>query len=109
MVERAGGGGSDPADPYARKVGDFYAVCMDEAKAETASLATVREELRSIDAVQDAKPLAREVGQLHKWGARPFFGFGSRHDFKDATQLIGVRDHDGLRVPHRDYYLYVHT
>src|SRR5260370_40415224 len=77
---------------------------MDEAKAETASLATLREELRSVDAVQDAKALAREMGQLHKSGARPFFGFGSRQDFKDATQVIGGVDQGGLGLPDRDYY-----
>jgi len=104
IVEKDARGESDPADPYAQKVGDFYAVCMDEAKAETASLATLREELRSIDAVKDAKALAREVGQLHKSGARPFFGFGSRQDFKDATQVIGGVDQGGLGLPDRDYY-----
>src|SRR5262249_54905935 len=41
IVERNARGEADPADPFARKVGDFYATCMDEQKAETASLATL--------------------------------------------------------------------
>jgi endothelin-converting enzyme/putative endopeptidase len=94
----------DAADPYAQKVGDFYATCMDEGKAETASLATLREELKEIDAVNDPKALAREVAGMHRTGVRPFFGFFSRQDAKDASQVIGGVDQGGLGLPDRDYY-----
>ena len=104
IVEKDARGEPDAADPFAQKVGDFYATCMDETKAETASLATLREELKSIDAVADAKSLAREVGALQKAGARPFFNFYSRQDAKDATQVIGAVDQGGLGLPDRDYY-----
>src|SRR5205085_3997804 len=36
IMEKNAKGEADPADPYAQKVGDFYATCMDEEKAETA-------------------------------------------------------------------------
>ena len=104
IVEKDARGEPDPADPYAQKVGDFYATCMDEAKAETASLATLREVLAEIDAVADARSLAREVGALQRSGARPFFNFYSRQDAKDATQVIGGVDQGGLGLPERDYY-----
>jgi endothelin-converting enzyme/putative endopeptidase len=104
IVEGDARGEADPADPYARKVGDFYSTCMDEHKAETASLATLREELAAIDAVADAKALAKEVGELHRAGAHPFFAFYSRQDAKDATQVIGAVDQGGLGLPDRDYY-----
>ena len=104
IVEKDARGEPDAADPYAQKVGDFYATCMDETKAETASLATLREVLASIDAVADAKSLAREVGALQRAGARPFFNFFSRQDAKDATQVIGGIDQGGLGLPDRDYY-----
>ena len=104
IVEKDARGEADPADPYAQKVGDFYATCMDEAKAETASLATLREELKAIDKIADAKSLAREVGELQRGGARPFFNFSSRQDFRDATQVIGGIDQGGLGLPDRDYY-----
>src|SRR5262245_11360914 len=41
IMEKDARGEADPADPFARKVGDFYGTCMDEEKAETASLATL--------------------------------------------------------------------
>ena len=104
IVEKDARGEPDAADPYAQKVGDFYATCMDEGKAETASRATLREELQAIDAIADARSLAREVGELQRSGARPFFNFFSRQDFKDATQVIGGLDQGGLGLPDRDYY-----
>jgi endothelin-converting enzyme/putative endopeptidase len=104
IVEKDARGEADPADPYGQKVGDFYATCMDEGKAETASLATLREELKGIEAVNDPKALARELAELHRAGARPFFNFFSRQDAKDATQVIGGVDQGGLGLPDRDYY-----
>ncbi len=105
ILEKDARGEPDPADPYAKKVGDFYATCMDEHKAETASLSALEEELRRVDAIRDARGLAREVARLQARGARAFFGFGSQQDFKDATQVIGGADQDGLGLPDRDYYL----
>ena len=104
ILEKDARGEADPADPFAAKVGDFYATCMDEEKAETASLATLQQELKTIDAARDPRALARAIADLHKSGARAFFGFGSRQDFKDATQVIGGVDQGGLGLPDRDYY-----
>ena len=104
IVERNARGEPDPANPFAAKVGDFYATCMDEQKAETGSFATLRKELQSIDQIADLRSVARRVGEMHKGGARAFFGFASRQDFKDATQVIGGLDQGGLGLPDRDYY-----
>ena len=105
ILEKNARGQADPADPWSKKVGDFYATCMDEHKAETASLQALEDELRQIDAVKDARGLARRVAYLQARGARAFFGFGSQQDFKDATQVIGGADQGGLGLPDRDYYL----
>jgi len=105
ILEKDAKGEADAADPFAQKVGDFYATCMDEQKAETASLETLKAELKKIDAIKDPKALAAEVAFLQSRGARAFFGFGSQQDFKDATQVIGGADQGGLGLPDRDYYL----
>ncbi len=104
IVEKDARGEADPADPFARKVGDFYATCMDEEKAETASFATLQKELQAIDQIDGSRALARRVAELHRGGARPFFGFASRQDFRDASQVIGGVDQGGLGLPDRDYY-----
>src|SRR5581483_6383356 len=105
ILEKDARGEADPSDPYAQKVGDFYSTCMDEHKAETASLQTLQDALRKIDAVKDGRGLARQVADSQASGARAFFGFGSQQDFKDATQVIGGADQGGLGLPDRDYYL----
>ena len=78
IVEQDARGEPDPANPFAQKVGDFYATCMDEEKAETASFATLQRELQAIDRIADPRALARRVAELHRGGARAFFGFASR-------------------------------
>ena len=105
ILEKNAKGEPDPADPFAKKVGDFYATCMDEHKAETASFAALQDELGRIDAVGDARSLARAVARLQAIGGRTLFGFGSQQDFKDARLVIGGADQGGLGLPDRDYYL----
>jgi len=105
ILEKNARGEADPADPFAQKVGDFYATCMDEQKAETASLRTLQQALRRIDAIKDPRGLAQQVAALQAEGVGAFFGFGSQQDFKDATQVIGGADQGGLGLPDRDYYL----
>jgi len=105
ILEKDAHGEPDPADPFAQKVGDFYATCMDEQKAETASLQTLQQALRRIDAIKDSRALALEVAALQAQGAGALFSFGSQQDYKDATQMIGGADQGGLGLPDRDYYL----
>src|SRR5467141_4020789 len=105
ILEKNARGEADPADPFAQKVGDFYATCMDEQKAETASLQTLQQALRRIDAIKDPRGLAQQVAALQARGAGAFFGFGSQQDYKDATKVIGGADQGGLGLPDRDYYL----
>ena len=105
ILEKDAAGEADPADPYAQKAGDFYATCMDEQKAETASLQTLKQRLAAIDSVKDQKQLAEVVGDLHQAGTRSLFAFRSTQDAKDATQVIGLADQGGLGMPDREYYL----
>jgi len=105
ILEKDAKGEPDPADPFANKVGDFYATCMDEHKAETASFAALQDDLGRVDQVRDAPALARAVARLQAIGAHALFGFGSQQDFKDARQVIGGADQGGLGLPDRDYYL----
>ena len=105
IIEKDAKGEADPADPFAQKVGDFYSTCMDEQKAETASLTTLQAELKKIDGIRDAKSLAAETARLQAMGAAAWFNFGSEQDFKDATQMIAGADQGGIGLPDRDYYL----
>src|SRR5438105_5979192 len=105
IMEADARGEPDPADPYAKKVGDFYATCMDEQKAESASLQTLHEVLDEVNKANDPRSLAQLVGRLHNRGAAPFFSLAAQQDFKDATHVIGSANQGGLGLPDRDYYL----
>src|SRR2546423_640315 len=105
IMETDARGQPDPADPYATKVGDFYATCLDEDKAETASLQTLHEVLDEVNKSSDPRSLAQLVGRLHNRGASPFFSVIAQQDFKDATRVIGSANQGGLWLPDREYYL----
>jgi endothelin-converting enzyme/putative endopeptidase len=93
------------SDPATRKIGDFYASCMDEAGIEAKGLAPLAPELAHIDALTDAQGLPAVLALQHANGARAFFAFRSMEDNADATKMIAELDQSGLGLPDRDYYL----
>jgi putative endopeptidase len=92
-------------DPATRKIGDFYASCMDEAGIEAKGLAPLAPELARIDALTGAAGLPALLAHEHQTGVRAFFAFRSTQDNADATQVIADVDQGGLGLPDRDYYL----
>jgi endothelin-converting enzyme/putative endopeptidase len=93
------------ADPATRKIGDFYASCMDEAGIEAKGLAPLAPELARIDDLTGAAGLPALLAQQHQLGILAFFSFRSIQDNADATKVIGEADQGGLGLPDRDYYL----
>jgi putative endopeptidase len=105
LLEGYAAGKIDPNDKDTKKLGDLYAVCMDEKKAETASLKTLKAQFKEINALKNIKQLSPLLAKLHLIGANAFFGFDSFQDFKDSTKMIGGADQGGISLPDRDYYL----
>ena len=60
-----------------RKIGDYYASCLDEAAIDAKGLKPFAPELERIAALKDKKGLAAEVARLHLLGAEPLFWFSS--------------------------------
>jgi putative endopeptidase len=90
--------------PYERKIGDYYASCMDEPAIEKAGTQPLAHDFESIAALKSKGQLPKEVTRLHREGADVLFGFGSGSDFKNASQMIAQLDQGGLGLPDRDYY-----
>ena len=105
LAEAQASGQFHAEDRYAKKVGDFYAACMDEPGIEARGAGELREVWAEVDRVTDAASLARVLGSLHRRGLFALFLVGSDQDAKDATQVIGVVVQGGLTLPDRDYYL----
>ena len=91
-------------DPEAKKIGDYYASCMDEPAIEKKGAAVLDAEVKRIAALKNLNGLPELVGALHTMGVNAFFGFGAEPDFKDAKSVIASVDQSGLGLPDRDYY-----
>jgi putative endopeptidase len=87
-----------------QRVGDYYATCMDEAKAEADGLKPLQPELERVARINNQGTLQEEIGHLHSIGFGVLFGSGSIQDFKDSAEVTAVLGQGGLGLPDRDYY-----
>jgi putative endopeptidase len=87
-----------------RKIGDYYASCMDEPAINGKGAAPLEPLLKKIAALRNANDLAPLVAELHTIGVGAFFGFGAEADFKDASLEMAIADQGGMGLPDRDYY-----
>jgi putative endopeptidase len=89
-----------------QRIGDYFASCMDTDAIERAGLAPLKDDLASIDKLQDRKQLATLLGDLHRHLSSSgfFFSVYSQQDAEDATKVIAGVDAGGLGLPDRDYY-----
>ncbi len=92
-------------DAGRRKIGDYYAACMDEAGVEAKGLAPFKPELSAVAALKSPKELPALIARLHLLGVNALFSFGSTQDYTDASMMIADADQGGLGLPDRDYYL----
>jgi putative endopeptidase len=91
--------------PIQKKVGDYYAACMDEAAIEKRGTAPLTPTMEAIEAIKTKQGLIEEVGVLHRNGINVLFSFSQMPDMHDSRQTIANIDQGGLTLPDRDYYL----
>jgi len=102
LEEAAKGIGADAAT---KKLGDFYAGCMDEAAIDKAGITPVKPLLDKVSKVKDAKTWLAAVTELHKLGIWVVWGEHAAADLKDSTTNVTYLDAEGLGLPDRDYYV----
>jgi putative endopeptidase len=88
-----------------RKIGDFYAACMDKRAIDAAGAKPLALDLAAIAKLQDRRDMAKLLADFHAKGVPGLFGFGSTQDYKKSTGVIAVIGQGGLGLPDRDYYL----
>jgi putative endopeptidase len=95
-------------DAGMRKIGDYYASCVDEAAIERLGDKPLLPELDRIAALKSKGDVAEYVATAQfppsLEGGGTLFTFRSNQDFKDSTQVIAEADQGGLGLPDRDYY-----
>ena len=83
LKEAAAGRG--PKTDNRRKIGDYYASCLDEAAIDAKGLKPFMPELDRIAVLKDKKELAVETARLQLLGAKPMFLFSSAQDYTDEA------------------------
>ena len=104
VLENAARQARTTKDPDTRKLGTFYASCMDSAGAETAGAKPIESELARIAAISNRAQLNEAIAHFHAIGMSPAFGFGSDQDAKNSSVVIISASQGGLGLPNRDYY-----
>ncbi len=104
-----------PDGPDARKIGDYYATFMDEAAIEAKGLEPLRPTLERIDAISDAKGLARVLGGTLRADVDVLnatnlytdnlFGLWVAQDLDQPHRYSPFLLQGGLGMPDRDFYL----
>lgn len=96
---------STAKDPAVRKLGEFYAACMDSASIEKAGMSPIAGDLETIRAIATPADVQRYLIAQHAQGHDILFGFGSTQDAKNSSEVIGGIGQGGLGLPDRDYYI----
>jgi putative endopeptidase len=88
-----------------RKLADFYASYMDEARVNELGASPIAAELAAVQAIQSRDDLRRCLAALKKVGVQGAFRLGVSQDSKNSEAHLLSLSQDGLGLPDRDYYL----
>jgi predicted metalloendopeptidase len=94
---------ADSADK--KRIGDYYASFMDEARLEQLGLTPIQPELDRIAALKDKKELPALLARANLQNRSVLIDFGIHQDNKDSTKYVIDFVQSGLGLPDRDYYL----
>lgn len=95
---------ADAADPAIRKLGDYYAACMDSTAVEKAGYQPIEPQLREIAAIRTRADIQHYLISQAAIGQPMLFSFGSTQDSKNSSEVIGGIPQGGIGLPNRDYY-----
>ncbi len=91
--------------PAERKVGDYFASCMDEKAIERAGAAPLKADLAAIDRLSSKAEMAVLLGRLHLYADGILFEFGSEQSFENSDEVVTWVAAGGLGLPDRDQYV----
>lgn len=93
------------ADAGTKKLGDYYAACMDEVAIEKAGLSGVKPVLDKTQKVKDGKSWMVALTEMHRLGGGVVWSLETFADLKDSSTTVLYLDAAGLGLPDRDYYV----
>jgi putative endopeptidase len=104
ILEAAAADTAAPQGSARRKVGEFFAAGMDEARIESEGARPIAPLLRRIAAVRDRRALAAVIAGLQEAGG-PVFRLEVGPDDRNSARNIAQMLQAGLGLPDREYYL----
>jgi len=105
-----------PANPEAKKMGDFYASLIDQAGIEAKGVGPLQGDLKRIAAIATPADLARRIAEVSRDWLPPLPGGGApvppapiavsvSVDSKQPTRYLPSLSQGGIGLPDRDYFL----
>ena len=95
---------AQPAGSTLRKLGTFYATCMDSTAIEAAGARPIMPLLAGIDSATSAAAVVSRIAYLQKRGINVAFSYFPQADPHDAAHYVTWLAQGGLGLPDRDYY-----
>ena len=107
LIDEAGKGGSQAAPLSAdkKKIADFYASFMNDAKLDSLGVRPIARELAGITALKDKREIPALIAYFNQTGVTAPYGVTIQQDARNATRYLPIVFQSGLGLPDRDYYL----
>jgi predicted metalloendopeptidase len=87
-----------------RKIGDFYASCLDTAAIDAGGIQPLQAGLERVSAVRSVKDLAAALAEFQQVSMTGPFLLVGMQDLKNSKEVIANLAAGGLSLPDRDYY-----
>ncbi|HWL40907.1 MAG TPA: M13 family metallopeptidase, partial [Gemmatimonadaceae bacterium] len=104
VLESSARAAKTTANPNTKKLGTYFASCMDSAGAEAAGAKPIGAGLARIAAISSRPQLNAAIAHIHSMGLAPLFSFGADQDAKNSSLIVLAAGQGGLGLPNRDYY-----
>ena len=88
-----------------KKIGDFYAAFMDEARINQLGAKPLKPLLAKVKAVTNRRAMAKLMGSRQTGFGASLIGLSIYADAKDPNHYAVYASQSGLNLPDRDYYL----
>jgi predicted metalloendopeptidase len=104
ILEEAAADTAAPVSSPRRKIGDFYASCMDTEGIESRGTKPIQPDLARIASVRSAGGIGASITEFQRRGGIGPFVVTALQDLKNSKEMIAYIAPGALSLPDRDYY-----
>ena len=104
QIVEAAAASKSAAGSNEQKIGDIFALGMNEARLNAEGIAPIQPTLSRIDALKSGADIVQFLMDGFAQGDQQVFAFGPGEDFKNPQMVIGFAFQGGLSLPEKSYY-----